>query len=118
MGEHKTPKLTTKLELTLLERLSVHGVIRAHKPADRDDERRWSRAWDAIDLDGALASGRGTDDGRTEFKVADLKKARRFDVTAEILDTLAKLPASQSVEQARVISPVRDKIDKAKESLK
>lgn len=118
MGEHKTPKLIASLDLTLLERLTIHSLIRSMKPADRDDERRWGRVWDALDLDGAVASGTPGENGQTTFKVTDLKKSRKYELDQAHVDCLDKLPVSLSMEQARVLAPIRDKIDKARESLK
>ena len=118
MSENKTPKLTTRLELTLLERLSIHAVVRSMKPADRDDERRWGRVWDALDLDGAVASGKPAENGQTTFQTSDLRKSKKFDIDAAHADCLDKLPVALSMEQARVLAPIREKVDKARESLK
>lgn len=128
MGEHKTPKLTVTLELTLLERLVIHSLVRAPgllKIADRDDERALNRAWDVLDLDAVAEWSEvpveASDTATITRRKAEIKSptTRSFECDAAHLKWLAeRLPLAQSGEQARVLGPVRDKIDKARESLK
>lgn len=123
MGEHKQPKQTTRVTLTLMERLTLYGAIRHVPPSDRDNERAWMKVWDVLDFDGAAAEGTTTttDDGRTvtTFPTAKLNgKGKGFELTEADVNTLLKLPVAKTVELARLIAPVLAKLEKAKEALK
>lgn len=118
MGENKKPTLTASLTLTLLERLSIHRMLAAHKPADRDDERALMRVWDVLDLDGLQAFAKVDDQGRVTYQVADLKRSKKFAIDKAHADWLNKLPAAPTGEVARILAPVRDQVEKAREKLK
>ncbi len=143
MGESKIPKPTAKLTLTLLERLTIHQALRILKPKDRDDERAINRAWDAVDLDGAvdasqparereatliaIASGQVTghvaasaasDCLRRSYSADDLKKSKSFEVTLSVASVLDSIPPAETGDHARVLAPMRDKIEAAIEAIK
>jgi glutamate synthase domain-containing protein 1 len=118
MGEHKTPKLTASLKLTLLDRLTVHRMLAAHKPTSRDDERAMMRVWDVLDLDGLQTAGTPDGEGRITYAAGDLRRVKTYAVDKAHADWLDKLPVAPSGDVARVLAPIRDQVTKALEQLK
>lgn len=117
MGQHKTPKLTATLILSLAERVQLHQRIRTVPPGDRDGERAWLRVWDALDFDGALAMGKVEPTGQISFTAGDLRKKSRCALDLAHVETLLKMPPARTVEEARSFQPIREQLEKAKEQL-
>ena len=111
-------KPTAPLTLTLAERVAMVNTIRlanggrGHAPADRDDERRWGRAWEAVDMPGAIERADG-------MKPKEMREAvATFEITIENVETWLHMPIAPTVELGIVLAIVRDKLDAARTALK
>lgn len=125
MGESKTPKLTAPLDLTLWERLTIHGILNAvFKPVDRDDERAMNRVWNALELDAATqdmdARNAAAAAAGAQVKIVDVNTDTvPFDCDEAHLKWLdSRLPIAVNGAQARVLGPVRERVTTAREALK
>jgi hypothetical protein len=118
MGEHKVPKLVETLNLSLFERLTIAGLSRsgALLIKDRDAERAWVRAWDALHLSPHLLEkeGEATPTGQVDYsKNPDLKVRKPYEVTEDVALTLDKLPTARTPDEACLLAEFRSQVEDA-----
>lgn len=117
MSEPATTATTATLTLTLLERVAVHRMLAAYRPADRNDERALVRVWGALDLDGIKAGGKVVGN-QVEYAVGDLERSGEYEIDKAGVNWLNRLPVAPSGELARLLAPLREQVEKAREKLK